>query len=171
MLPEYFSVDLLMERVPLTNRWVSEKWQPAAVVPLGEGARTPGAPECVADGPQGTTWRFPGVPIELHPTEAEGYYLNVTSPTPVVFVMWRLEDEGQVPPARPQVVTVSYNQAGRFMDGGERVDPVPMPDAIRAWIEPFVAAHYRPEPKRKVRRNDPFADDPRARDRQGSRSK
>jgi Protein of unknown function (DUF3305) len=171
MLPEYFSVDLLMERVPLVNRWVSEKWQPAAVVPLGEGARTPRAPECIADGPEGTTWRFPGMPIELHPTEAEGYYLNVTSPTPLVFVMWRLEDEGQVPPARPQIVTVSYNQAGRFMDGGERVDPVPMPDAIRAWIEPFVAAHYRPEPKRKVRRNDPFADDPRARDRQGSRSK
>ena len=46
-----------------------------------------------------------------------------------------------------------------------------MPDVIRAWIEPFVAAHYRPEPRRKVRRNDPFADDPRARDRQGSRSK
>jgi hypothetical protein len=171
MLPEYFSVDLLMERVPLANRWVSEKWQPAAVVPLGEGARIAGVPECVADGPQGTTWRFPGVSIELHPTEAEGYYLNVTSPTPYVFVMWRLDEEGTVPPAHPEIVTVSYNQAGRFMDGGERVDPLPMPDAIRAWIEPFVATHYRPEPRRKVRRNDPFANDPQARDRQGFRSK
>jgi len=171
MLPEYFSVDLLMERVPLANRWINEKWQPAALVPLGEGSRTPGVPECVADGPERTTWRFPNLPIELHPTEAEGYYLNVTSATPLVFVMWRLEEDGQVPPARPQIVTVSYNQAGRLMDGGERVDPLPMPDAIRAWIEPFVAAHYRPEPRRKVRRNDPFAGDPRARDRQGSRSK
>ena len=50
MLPVYFSVDLLMERVPLANRWVSEKWQPADIVPLGEGARAPGAPECIAEG-------------------------------------------------------------------------------------------------------------------------
>ena len=105
------------------------------------------------------------MPIELHPTEAEGYYLNLTSETPLVFVMWRpAEDEGE-PAARPYIVTVSYNEAGRFMDGGERVDPVPMPDAIRAWIEPFVAAHYKPEPKRKVKRNDPFADGASARDR------
>ena len=25
-------------------------------------------------------------------------------------------------------------------------------------MEPFVAEHYRPEPKKKVRRNDPFRD-------------
>jgi hypothetical protein len=45
------------------------------------------------------------------------------------------------------------------MDGGERVDPVAMPDAIRAWMQPFVAEHYKPEPRRKMKRNDPFADD------------
>ena len=171
MLPVYFSVDLLMERVPLANRWVSEKWQPAGVLPLGEGLRTPGPPECIADGPQGTTWRFPDLAIELHVTEAEGYYLNVTSADPVVFVMWRFAEDGTAPLARPQLLTVSYNQAGRYMDGGERVDPVPLPEAIRAWMAPFIAEHYRPEPRRKSRRNDPFADDPQARERQGYRQK
>ena len=34
----------------------------------------------------------------------------------------------------PEIVTVSYNEAGRLMDGGEHVDPVPMPAAIRAWM-------------------------------------
>ena len=171
MLPLYFSVDVLMERVPLANRWISEQWQPAAVVPRSEGLRTPQAPECVTDGPEGTTWRFRDLAIELHPTEAEGYFLNVTSPTPFVFVMWRQDEDGTVPAVHPEIATVSYNQAGRYMDGGERVDPVPLPDVIRAWMEPFIAAHYRPEPRRKVRRNDPFADDPRARDRQGGGSK
>ena len=51
------------------------------------------------------------------------------------------------------------------MDGGERVDPVPMPAVIRAWMEPFVAEHYKPEPRRKVKRNDPFADGAFVRDR------
>jgi hypothetical protein len=63
-----------------------------------------------------------------------------------------------MPPIRPEVVTVSYNEAARLMDGGERVDGVPMLPEILAWMEPFVALHYKPEPKRKVRRNDPFAD-------------
>ena len=44
-------------------------------------------------------------------------------------------------------------------DGGERVDPVPMPETILAWIRPFVAEHYKPEPRKKMKRNDPFADD------------
>ena len=170
MKPVYFLVDVLMECIPLVNRWVSEQWRPAAVLPVGELARDAGVaesggPERIADGPAGTTWRFSGHTIELHPSEAEGYFLNITSDTPLVFVMWRSAEDGSEPAARPQLVTVSYNQAGRIMDGGERVDPVPMPEAILAWMRPFVAEHYRPEPRRKMKRNDPFQDGALMRDR------
>jgi hypothetical protein len=105
-----------------------------------------------------TLWRFARREIEIHPTEAEGYFLNVSSETPVVFVMWRMRDDGVVPPAEPFIVTLSYNEAGRFMDGGERVDPVPMSATIRDWLAAYVAVHYKPEPKKKVKRNDPFRD-------------
>lgn len=165
MLPVYFSVDVVMQRIPLANRWVAEKWQPTAVIPVGEGRVEPSAPQCDDDGPTGTTWRFPGMTIELHPSEAEGHYLNLTSETPLVFVLWRPADDGVEPAARPLLVTVSYNQAGRSMDGGENVDPVPMPDAIRAWMTPFVAEHYKPEPRKKVKRNDPFRNGAFVRDR------
>jgi hypothetical protein len=158
MLPVYFSVDVVMDRVTLDNRWVSEQWQPASVTPLGEGRMTAAPAECVADSAARTSWRFPGMAIELHSSEAEGYFLNLTSETPVVFVMWRAQEDGEQPAARPLIVTLSYNEAGRFMDGGERVDPVPMPDPIRAWLADFVAVHYKPEPKKKQRRNDPFKD-------------
>ena len=53
---------------------------------------------------------------------------------------------------------MSYNEAARLMDGGERVEAVPMLAEILAWMTPYVAENYKPEPKRKVRRNDPFAD-------------
>ena len=165
MKPLYFFVDVMMERIPLQSRWASEQWRPAAVVPIAGDPPIPGAPECVAEGPAGTTWRFPGRAIELHPSEAEGYFLNITSDTPLVFVMWRPAEDGIEPAARPELVTVSYNQAGRLMDGGEKVDPVPMPDAILAWLQPFVAENYKPEPRRKMKRNDPFAEDPSRRDR------
>src|SRR6185295_3935736 len=79
-----------------------------------------------------TRWRFGGLYIELHPSEAEGYYLNITAPDPKVFVMWRHADDGGEPPAFPVVVTVSYNEAARMLDGGEQVDAVPMPREIFA---------------------------------------
>ena len=68
--------------------------------------------------------------MELHRSEAEGYYLNITAPEPKVFVMWRMAEAGVVPPVRPVVVTVSYNQAARMLDGGEQVDAVPLPADI-----------------------------------------
>jgi hypothetical protein len=46
-----------------------------------------------------------------------------------------------------------------MMDAGDQVDSVALPVPILAWMQPFVAEHYKPEPRRKVRRNDPFAND------------
>lgn len=154
MQPLRFPVDVVMERAPLANRWVSEIWRPAWIEPA-EPARGE-IVERLADERTIERWRIGPFTIELHPVEAEGYFLNLTSPKPCVFIMWRMFDDA-TPPARPVIVTVSYNEASRLLDGGERVDNVPMPDGLSQWMKPFVAAHYKPEPRRKVRRNDPFA--------------
>jgi hypothetical protein len=61
--------------------------------------------------------------------------------------------------ARPELVTVSFNEAARLMDGGEMVDAVPLSPEVLAWMQPFVAANYKPEPKRKVRRNELYERD------------
>lgn len=158
MLPEYFCIDVVMERIELANRWTSEQWRPASVEAIAPGRGSPTPPELVEETPQRSRWRFAGRQIELHPVEAEGYFLNVSSEAPVVFVMWRMREDEALPAAEPYIVTVSYNEAGRFMDAGERVDPVPMSATIRQWLAAYVAVHYKPEPKKKVRRNDPFAD-------------
>ena len=153
-----FPVAVTLRRTPLANRWVSERWEPVAVEPESEPS-PPGA-VMVADDAAGTCWRFGGQTIELHRSEAEGYHLNITSPEPKVFVMWRMtEDPGTEPAARPVIVTASYSQAARMLDGGEQVDALPMPSGLLAWLQPFVAEHYKPEARRKVRRNDPFGDD------------
>jgi len=156
MQPLRISVEIVMERVPLASRWASEAWLPCAVTAIadGDGALPDAAP--VPDA-TGRRWTFRGHSLELHPTEAEGYFLNLTSPAPCVFVMWRQDDGGEPRLARAVLATLSYNQAGRMLDGGERVDPVPLPPEIGDWMRPFVATHYKPEPRRKVKRNDPFA--------------
>ncbi len=153
-----FPVAVIFERTPIANRWIDERWEPVAVVPRAVDAAPAPAPVKVRDDPSATRWRFDGHSFELHPSEAEGYYLNLVAPDPKAFVMWRTTDDGGDPPVFPVIVTVSYNEAARMLDGGERVDAVPLPAGIRAWMEPFVAEHYKPEPKKRVRRNDPFAD-------------
>lgn len=163
MQPLTQPVDVIIERVPLRSRWASERWQPAAVeiapadgLAVPDRNAVPGSHRCIAEGEN--RWRCRGFEIELHPTEAEGYFLNLTAPDPRIFVMWRLFDDGAMPVARPVLLTVSYNQAGRYMDGGEQVDGVAMLPAIADWMRPFIATHYKPEPRRKVRRNDPLGD-------------
>ena len=155
MTASRFPVAVIIERVPLANRWISEQWRVADIECSADAATAPVRLDF--DGP-GERWRFAGHTIELHRSEAEGYFLNITAPDPKVFVMWRMiEDVGDSdvgPRIRPQLVTVSYNEAARFLDGGEQVDAVPLPVDIRDWVQPFVAEHYRPEPKRKNRRNE-----------------
>ena len=169
MTPLRFPVAVIFERAAIENRWVSERWAPIAVVPPvappSEIASGGQRPVKIGETADRTQWRFDGHTFELHRSEAEGYYLNLVAPEPKAFVMWRMSEEGGDPPVFPVIVTVSYNEAARMLDGGERVDAVPLPDGIRAWMEPFVAEHYKPEPKKRVRRNDPLADGAFRRDR------
>jgi len=149
-------VDVIMERVPLHHRWASERWQPAAIVPVDASFATRPASERLEDDGERTRWRCGGCEIELYPSEAEGYYMNLTAPDPKVFVMWRMFEQGE-PPARPVIVTVSYHEAARFMDANEQVEGVALPPSVAGWMRAFIATHYRPEVKRKGRRHQPAA--------------
>jgi len=137
-------VAIIMQRRALQSRWQSETWEPFGLV-LNHA--TPGEPSLLVEEGGIAQWLHPGFELELFRDEVEGYYLNVSSNEPRVFVMWRMEDEVAV----PQFVTVSYNEAGRLMDGGELVDTVPMAPEVMAWVGGYVEEHYRPEPKRRVR--------------------
>jgi hypothetical protein len=158
-----FPVSVVMRRVPIENRWASHRWDVAEV--SADTAHDALTREEI--GPD--TWRWRGFRLDLHPSEAEGYYLNVSAPQPSVFVMWRLEEWCGEETARPWVTTVSYHEAARMMDGGERVDRIAMPEDIHAWVAPWVATHYQPETRRKLKRNQAFWQDD-ARGADGHRS-
>ena len=146
-------VNVSFRKRPVTSRWADFEWETASVI-VSDACATPlvGPLECVANNE--TQWRYDGERIDLHRSEGEGYWLNLNSPEPCIFVMWRMEEGDDVP--RPAVVTVSYNEAGRMLDAGDHVDNVPMPDSIRTPLTAYTAEHYKPEPRKKVRRNDPF---------------
>ncbi|ODV09367.1 MAG: hypothetical protein ABT20_11135 [Rubrivivax sp. SCN 70-15] len=130
------------------NRW--EDWGfSIAEVLLDEGGFGD-APRALRDDGRDASFLFPGLPLTLYPDEAEGYYLNLTSGAPAWFVLWRIADDD---PARawPEMLTLSYNEAGRWLDAQERVDNLPLPEDVRGWLQTYTDAHYRPEPKQRRR--------------------
>ena len=133
-----------MQRRAIDSRWQSEVWEPLGVLADYEGDA---GPRVIVEEPQATQWLYPGFNIVLQRAEAEGYFHNVSTSAPNVFVLWRMEESRAV----PHYVTVSYDEASRWMDGGAHVDAVPMPAAMRAWLREFVEHNYRPEPKKRLR--------------------
>lgn len=136
------SVAVIMQRSPSTNRWASERWEVHGVIPDPGGGD--GAPRVILDDGSVRQVLHPGFTLELFRSEREGYYLNVSSPDPCAFVMLR-NAEGE--PPVPSFVTLSYNEAARWMDGGETVETVALAPELRRWLGEFVEEHYRPEPK------------------------
>ena len=137
-------VAVIMQRRALDSRWQSETWEPVGVLTDYDGEG--GAHIIVAEGAT-TQWLYPGMQIELRRDEADGYYMNMSTEQPSVFILWRMEEERAV----PQFLTVSYAEAGRWMDAGERVDQVPMPSELWTWVGGYVERNYKPEPKKKQR--------------------
>ena len=140
-----FPLAVIMERVVLDNRWAAEKWEAKGVV--RDVWPTESAERVIVRAEKLTQVLFPGHVLGLQRDEAEGYYLNITSPQPKVFVLWRMRDEQ----ARPELLTVSYHEGARWMDSDEHVDGVPLPVELMPWIGEFVEQHYKPEPRKKVK--------------------
>ena len=156
---ERLPVTVVVERLQLHNRWGGERWQAIGVLPDFDPAPN-AAPQRVFAGDDREHFRSGDLSLELFPDQAEGYFLNLSSPVPKVFVMLRLEADI----ARPVLVTASYAEGARLLDSGEQVDAVAMPLEIANWVGQFVNANYRPQASCKLRRSDPLAADRARRD-------
>lgn len=152
-----WAASVCFRKRPVTSRWVDFEWDTASVAVSQATSDAPSGPREFLHGTE-LQWRHDFEPITLHATEGEGYWLNLNSPAPCIFVMWRLDENDADAVPRPVVVTLSYNEAGRMLDAGERVDNVPMPEPLKCALTDYVAANYKPEVKKKVRRNDPFVE-------------
>jgi len=160
-----------MRREPVVGpmaRWQSWRWVLADVLPTAEPTVDPlWAAQPVAAAPveveplPGTSqvagarqWLFEGLQVVLYRDDAEGLYLNLESPNPCFWVFWRPDDDRLLdgePMAVPQIVTLSYHDAGRWLDAQEKVDQVPAPPEVVEWLRGFVAEHHHIEPKRRKR--------------------
>lgn len=132
-------------------RWQSHRWLLADVVPHEENFGR--EPRRLRQTEDESLWLYPGWPLELFSDDAEGYWLNATSPTPCYFVMWRMvePEDGGEPVAVPQALSLSYHDAGRWLDAQETVETVPLPAESVGWLKDFSTQHFVPEEKKRQR--------------------
>jgi hypothetical protein len=149
-------VAVIMRKRRTSHPWKEWQWGLDEVVAHEEGFGA--EPRLLHRDDDGEQWLHPAMKVELFRDEAEGYYLNATTPAPCWFVLWRMEEEASVasePIARPFIVTLSYNEGARWLDAQENVEQVPAPPDVIEWMRGFAEEHYVPEP-RKRKRPDSF---------------
>jgi hypothetical protein len=137
-----FPVAVVMQRRTVQNRWTDCVWEPVRVV-AGES----GPARQLMDDGSVVQWLHPGFTLVLHKDEAEGYFLNCSGTEPKVFVLWRMDGERGV----PVEVTVSSEEAGRWMDGGHSIDGVAITPEIFTWVGEWVEKNYRPQPQVRIK--------------------
>jgi len=141
-------VAVVMERLRQPSTW--EEWRFRVADVVADEGQFGDSPRTLRDDGHSALRLHPGLELRLYRDEAEGYYLNLSSGTPVFFVMWRIDDT-EPSLAWPELVTLSYNEAGRLLDAQERVDNVPLPADGIAWLRSYTEQHYQPEPKQRRR--------------------
>jgi hypothetical protein len=135
-------LSVVLEREAIESRWASHAWNVQGVIPdVGGESRV------LHEDARRMHRLHPGFTAILYEDEAEGHFLNASSESPSVFVVLRTDEAtGDV---YPYQVTLSYNEAARWMDGGERVERVPAWPELAHWMSAWVAENYRPEPKKR----------------------
>jgi Protein of unknown function (DUF3305) len=144
------AVGIVVERCKATSGWVDAVWRSVAVL----GGVPDAAPwTVIATGQDVTAFYVGAADIELYRTETGQYRSNLESGEPSVWVA--LRPTGADPPYALFAVTVDPAEGESFTQaGGDVVDAVPMPAAVREIVEAFAARHHVAQPHYRRTRTD-----------------
>ncbi|MGH6771149.1 MAG: DUF3305 domain-containing protein [Xanthobacteraceae bacterium] len=142
-------VGVVVERRKSDNPWTDVIWRPVSVL-VGEPAAPPWTQLSETD--EVATFYAGAAEIALYRTETANYRANLTMETPSLWVALRpTESEA---PFDLAAVTADPAEGESFTEAGnDLIEAVPMPDAVRAIIEAFVAEHFVEQPFSKRQRD------------------
>ncbi len=152
---ESIRVGIVVERRDSNHPWLDHSWLPVAVLPGVPAVGRTSPWKTLKEGEGWEQYLAGTLEIEIFRTDTEAYIDNLSAPPPRVFVVLQEDPEAEHG-VRPFVATVSSYEAQDYADAGDNiVEGVAMPDAVREWLEAFIAKHHAPEPfrKRRLRRS------------------
>ena len=146
------AVGVVVERRKARSPWLDLLWRPVSVL-----VGTPSAAAWTRIGEEGdaTTFYAGEAAIELYRTETANYRQNLCSGLPALWVVLRPIAANSAGPAFDILtVTADPSEGEALTDAGNNlVAPVPMPAAIIATIESFIAEHNVERPFTKRQRD------------------
>ena len=155
--PHVHRVGIVVERRDSASPWSDGTWRTTQVM---------------ADVPADDTWKlleqgegwvryFAGsLDVELFKRETEAYKVNLSQPTPTVYIVLRPGEDDDEPDVVPFLATCSPYEADDYTESGEMiVDAVALPEGLMAWTAAFVDAFHVNQPfkKRKQKRKSDSA--------------
>jgi hypothetical protein len=146
-------VGVVLERRRAASPWIDFTWRPVSILP--------GRPETppwtmLSQDADSATFYIGAAEIELHRVETGNYRSNIASGAPMLWVA--LRPTGVEPPYELFAVTADPAEGEALTESASNlVDVVPMPAAICAQVDAFIAEHHveRPFYKRERNRADP----------------
>ena len=149
------SVGVVVERRKAESPWIDFTWRPVTALP-GAPVVAPWT-QLSTDGDM-VAFYAGAAEVALYRTETAHYRDNLASGSPSLWVALRPTDAE--PPFDLVAVTADPAEGEGFTQNGDHlVEPVPMPEPVRAIVEAFVAEHHVEQPfvKRKRDRANPEA--------------
>jgi hypothetical protein len=151
----HIPVGVVVERRRAVSPWIDFVWRGIGVLPDEPDM----VPWTILREQEGTTFFYAGsATIDLYRSETGRYRDNLATGAPNVWIVLA-PSEGTIPYA-VSAVTADPAEGEAFTEaGGNLVEAVPMPEALRQTIEMFIAEHHVEAEfvKRERRRADPEA--------------
>jgi hypothetical protein len=145
-------ISVVIERCASDSPWQDYVWRPLGVLPKCDAGRG----QLLASGDGWAQFHGGTLDLELFRGETEGYLTNLSQDQPVVFVVLQRGEANEDLAYVPFLVTACPYEAMSYSQGGDNIiDGVPMPLAVKMWLQEFVVRHHVEVPfmKRKNKRH------------------
>ena len=142
---------VLQRTIDRSKKWVLPQWKVFAVV---TGARIDqrGQPLLIHDDERHRRYLCGGLVLHLYKDGAEGYWYNLLSDPPYLFVV--CDGEQGDDEVQPAFITANQDEANGYMEADRLVLSAPMPAQICDILERYVVSHYHPAQKKKRKRRE-----------------
>lgn len=142
---------VLARREISRSGWALVHWDGVAVLAGERFAAGHARRQLLHTGEEGAQYLWDGLRLELFRDAAETYWFNLTGGKPSLFIICSEEEGGEL---LPIAVTADHDQSTSAVEADYKVFAVPIPPEVLPQIEEFVMTHFKPEPKRKRRREN-----------------
>ncbi len=139
---------VVVERRPVDHPWQKWRWRPVAVIP-GAGP-VEGWRELRREGER-VEYHAATLPLEIHRTDTDAYKYNLSG-NPAVYVVMRETEDAEFPWAPAELSASPWDAQAHGEVSEDRIESVPMPEPVIAWLKDFVDRHHVDRPFLKRRR-------------------